>query len=190
MNLLPFTCTGAFQALNAWHLRELEQENSRLRVALFNASMPKFKDVICNFNDSKLGPQCNCAQCHWLGLVRENWCQEDGGRCKLWTAWDDMLARLNVSVDDGNMCEGLRMCVMIPPCQNFESADLTLQGHVRRRFEDEFEYRDCNAAVVKMHGRWTSRMCLVGAWGRPIDSMDDPRVEEWQRIFVAVEQMS
>lgn len=189
MSLLALTCTAAFEAIGSREIRVLEAENARLSAALFNACMPPFIDVVRDFNDAERGPQCNCDECHYLMLVREAWCAQPEYRCKLWPAWDDMLARLGVSVDPGTDEESIRVCPLLPRCPNFKSDNEVLQIHVERYGLQDIDNRDSPAAVVKMHDKWTARMQVVGSWGRPVTSMQDPRIAQWHSIFKAIEQM-
>jgi hypothetical protein len=189
MNRLALTCTAAFEALGAREIRVLSEENTRLSAALFNACMPSFLEVVRRFNDAEGGPQCNCDSCRYLMLVREAWCAEPQHTCKLWLAWDDLLARLGVSVDPGSDEFARRVCALMPKCAGFKSDNEILQMQVDRYGPQDVENRDSPAAVVKMHDKWVSRMQVVGSWGRPVASMQDPRIAEWQRLFQAIEQM-
>lgn len=189
MNNLALTCKAAFEALGSREMRVLEAENSMLSAALFNATMPDFIEVVRNFNDARGGPQCNCDECHYLMLVREAWCAQDTHRCALWPAWDAMLERLGVSVDHGTDEEYIRVCPLLPRCPDFQSENKTLQLHVTQYGLKTIDSRDSAAAVVKKHDQWTARMHVVGSWGRPVTSMQDPRIAEWHRIFHAIEQL-
>ena len=203
---LAFTCRSAFEALAQHEVQELRQQNEALRVELFNVSMPSFENVVAHFNDSRRGPQCNCTECQHLGLIHEHWQEDASNECTLWPSWETLLARLEIRVDpQDSVVLGLAVpwwnshaCELASPvlCQHVRLSAYfcgTRSACTAHACHSHF-YEDCarsgsTAAVTQWRGKWTKQMQVVGAWGPPARCWDDPRINEWTRLFAAVHDL-
>ena len=177
----------------------LTQENEMLRVAIFNLSMPKFEDVVLCYNDSLNGPQCRCEQCQYLGLIRENW---DGGtenRCRLWTAWEHMLSRLNITYDNGASpsYQGIYVNLCSPGrehCQHHNSIcnTDTLKRHMDSSLQmsNLYSTRESQFCMTQLYGKWTAHMQIVASWGSPILNLQDGRIALWQSLWDEIERLN
>ena len=179
----------------------LLHDNEALQVQLFNMSMPKLEDVILKFNDSEQGPQCNCGQCQYLGLIRESVSGETESRCRLWPAWDETLRMLNISVDHGVDATCMSLPIsrlengMFPlpvqgsPCRYGRNKTLNSYLLASERFWSDVDMRVSPACIVKFRDQWTTYMKVSASWGSPIQDLHDPRIEMLQKLWDVIASM-
>lgn len=207
LQTLAMTCHSAFEVLGQHEAVQLRRQNEAMRVELFNTTMPTFATVVRCFNDSRGGPQCTCDNCQHMGLIHHNWHDDWHGPCMLWPAWEALLQRLEVSVDPQPEAEiGLlvpwwdshSLALSCPELEQHEDLSrffhecihdpYTARAFTTLGWEDGSR-PPSEAAVTQWSGRWTQHMQIVGAWGQPARSMQDPRVAEWTRLLHAVREL-
>lgn len=214
MQKLSLTCTGAYEALGNYRLNELENENEVTRVNLFNVSMPQFREVVKCFNDSKLGPQCNCWDCKETGLIKQYWTEETCDDCTLWCSWESLLENLEITIDSGldtyhmdTMLHGDRgvrhlnvqtintlesMILRAPPfvsrigIRETKCVIINKQLEAFDFFKEDQDMRASPAAVLKWYGRWSQGVEVMATWGQPVRTMKDTRIAQWHRLWDAV----
>ena len=204
---LALTCHSAFEALGQHESLVLRRQNEAMRVELFNTMMPTFETVVRCFNDARGGPQCTCSDCQHMGLIHQHWHDDWQGPCTLWPAWEALLLRLNISVDaqlEADLgilvpwWDGQELATVCPELRDHEDLCRFFSDNINDPFtarafstlgwEDAVQPRS-EAAVTQWTGRWTHRMHVVGAWGRPARAWEDPRIAEWTRLLAAVREL-
>lgn len=207
LQTLAMTCHSAFEALGQHEAVALRRQNEALRVELFNATMPTFASVVRSFNDARDGPQCTCHNCQHMGLIHYNWHDDWHGPCTLWPAWEALLERLQI-VADPQLDADVGVFVPWWDSHTLERSSTALYAHAQlsnffsdptqdptagrafstHNWEDGSPPRS-DAAVTQWRGRWVQSLQVVGAWGQPARSWQDPRVGEWTRLMHAVREM-